>query len=162
MTFVFRQLTKEDAVRGGALEQALNVMREAFAGMEGRIDPPSSLHELTFDKLCEVVEVAEVWAAKNEASGPVIGTVTLTPKKKVLYVGKLAVRSPRAGLGRALMALAEDRAGALGYSWLELESRVELVEVHDVFKRLGYREVGRTTHDGYLKPTSVVFRKNVG
>jgi GNAT superfamily N-acetyltransferase len=151
---VVRRLTEDDP----ALAQALVVMRTAFAGMEGRIDPPSSLALMTLDSLQRTAREAEVWAAGD----PVVGTVILTPKEKVLYVGKLAVLDQRQGLGRALMQLAEERAAALGYEWLELQSRVELVEVHAVFKRLGYHEVMRTTHEGYVKPTSVVFRMRVG
>lgn len=64
--------------------------------------------------------------------------------------------------GRALMDLAEKRAAALGLGWLELESRVELVEVHAVFKRLGFTEVARTTRKGFKRPTSILFRKVVG
>jgi len=151
VAFTFRQLTKDDP----ALGEALEVMRAAFAGMEGRIDPPSSLNSMTVEKLSEAAETSEVWVAGD----PVVGTVILTPKTRVLYVGKLAVADRRAGLGRALLELAEERAVALGLGWLELESRVELVEVHAVFKRLGFLEVMRTTHAGYTRPTSVTFRK---
>jgi len=59
---------------------------------------------------------AEVWVA----GAPVVGTVILTPKAKVLQVGKLAVQGPRCGVGRALLDLAETRAVALGLGWLEL------------------------------------------
>ncbi|MEN8839557.1 MAG: GNAT family N-acetyltransferase [Octadecabacter sp.] len=151
--FDFRQLSPDDP----ALAQALDVMRVAFAGMEGRIDPPSSLASMSLERLQQAAGAAEVWVAGD----PVVGTVILTPKEQVLYVGKLAVSDPRQGLGRALMGLAEERAVALGFEWLELESRVELVEVHAVFKRLGFVEVMRTTHEGYVRPTSVVFRKKV-
>ncbi|MCF2870902.1 GNAT family N-acetyltransferase [Octadecabacter sp. G9-8] len=152
--FEFRQLGADDP----ALADALEVMRAAFAGMDGRIDPPSSLSRMTVQSLQEAAEKSEIWVEGN----PIAGTVVLTPKGRVLYVGKLAVGRRRAGLGRALMALAEERAAALGLGWLELESRVELVEVHAVFKRLGFHEVARTTHDGYRKPTSIMFRKAVG
>ena len=150
----FRRLTKDDP----ALEDAFDVMRAAFAGMEGRIDPPSSITRMTLESLALDAQRAEVWVTGD----PVVGTVILTPREKVLYVGKLAVRDRRGGVGRRLMALAEERAVALGYRWLELESRVELIEIHAVFKALGFREVGRTTHEGYMRPTSVVFRKGVG
>jgi len=150
----FRQLFQDDP----ALSEALEVMRTAFAGMEGRIDPPSSLKSMNLESVNRAAGEAEVWAAGD----PVVGTVTLTPKGSVLYVGKLAVLDPRQGLGRALMALAEERAVALGFKWLELQSRVELEEIHAVFKRLGFREVMRTTHEGYVRPTSVLFRKAVG
>lgn len=64
------------------LTEALDVMSAAFAGMEGRIAPPSSLHELTIEKLAQTaaeVEV-EVWVS----GAPVEGKVILTPKSKVL------------------------------------------------------------------------------
>lgn len=137
--------------------EALDAMRAAFAGMEGRIDPPSSLARMTIESLAHTAQHAEVWVAGD----PVVGTVVLTPKQSVLYVGKLAVLRQGTGLGRMLMAHAEARAKALGFGWLELESRVELVEVHAVFKRLGFREVMRTTHDGFVRPTSITFRKAV-
>ena len=152
--FEFRRLAPEDP----ALGEALEVMRVAFAGMDGRVDPPSSIHDLSEAALSRSAAEAEVWVAGD----PVAGTVILTPKPQVLYVGKLAVRDRRAGLGRALMGLAQERAVALGCDWLELQSRVELVEVHAVFKALGFHEVMRTTHAGYSRPTSITFRKAVG
>jgi ribosomal protein S18 acetylase RimI-like enzyme len=158
----FRKLTEHDPARG----EALDVMRAAFAGMQGRIDPPSSLGDLTVERLSQTASEAEVWVATTKAKatefGLIVGTVILTPKDKVLCVGKLAVSDRRTGFGRALMAMAEDRAQALGFGWLELESRVELFEVHAVFKALGFREIGRTTHAGYVRATSILFRKRVG
>lgn len=133
-------------------------MRRAFAGMEGRIDPPSSLNRMTLYTLQSQAEVSEVWVIGD----PVQGTVILTPKPKVLYVGKLAVRGRRNGLGRALIGHAQNRALALGLDWLELQSRVELTEVHAAFKALGFHEVMRTTHTGFARPTSITFRKAVG
>ncbi|MBU2994442.1 GNAT family N-acetyltransferase [Octadecabacter sp. B2R22] len=130
-------------------------MRGAFAGMNGRINPPSSLESMTVDDLRD--PASEVWVFGH----PVAGTVVLTPKPRVLYVGKLAVAGKRRGVGRMLMAVAEDRARALRLEWLELQSRVELVEVHAVFKALGFSEVMRTTHEGFKRPTSITFRKAV-
>lgn len=153
MAYEFRKLSAEDS----GLGEALDVMRAAFSGMEGRIDPPSSLSEMSVESLAQTAATSEIWVTGS----PVIGTVILTPKSKVLHVGKLAVRDQRRGLGRALMGLAQERAVVLGFSWLELESRVELVEVHAVFKVLGFREVGRTTHAGYTRPTLILFRKAI-
>lgn len=156
MGFEFRRLTEHDPVLG----EALGVIRAAFAVMEGRIDPLSSLGDLTSECLSQSAAQAEVWVGAMTAFDPVAGTVILTPKDKVLFVGKLAVREHRMRLGRAVMALAE--AGASGFGWLELQSRVELVEVNAMFKALGFREVGRTTHEGYVLPTSILFHKVVG
>lgn len=154
MAFALRQLGPDDPT----LTEALDVMRVAFAGMDGRIDPPSSITRMTLASLQQDAAQAEVWVAGN----PVEGAVILTPKPKVLYVGKLAVRDRRMGLGRALVEHAEVRAMALGLGWLELQSRVELTEVHAVFKRLGFAEIMRTTHAGFTRPTSITFRKALG
>ncbi len=39
----------------------LALIRAAFAGMEGRIDPPSSMHLLTPDAIALQNETGEVW-----------------------------------------------------------------------------------------------------
>lgn len=39
----------------------LELIRRAFQGMEGRIDPPSSLHRLTVEGVAEQARMGEVW-----------------------------------------------------------------------------------------------------
>lgn len=147
----FRRLDPQDA----DLDEALDVMRAAFAGMEGRIDPPSSLDTMSVEDLRD--PASEVWVCGT----PIVGTVILSMKGQVLYVSKLTVAHRRTGVGRALMDLAEARARELGLGWLELKSRVELLEVHAVFKQLGFKEVARLSHAGYSRPTYILFRKPV-
>ena len=53
----------------------------AFAGMEGRIDPPSSARDLT---VASLAAAGEVWTLPHAC-------VILTPKGDHLYIGKLAV-----------------------------------------------------------------------
>ncbi|RUY90914.1 GNAT family N-acetyltransferase, partial [Mesorhizobium sp. M7A.F.Ca.CA.003.01.2.1] len=36
---------------------------------------------------------------------------------------------------------------------------IELTANHAAFARLGFRETGRTAHDGYARPTSITMRK---
>ena len=48
----------------------LTLIRDAFAAMEGRIDPPSSMHRLTGPAILEQASVGEVWTL-NEPSGPI-------------------------------------------------------------------------------------------
>ncbi|MCB6177693.1 GNAT family N-acetyltransferase [Rhodobacter sp. Har01] len=135
----------------------LGLIQSEFAGMEGRIDPPSSVHRLTAGSLAD--PGIEVWAIGH----PPLACVVLTPKDHALYLGKLAVaRSHRSrGLARALIDLAETRARALGLPALELQTRVELFENHCVFKALGFAETGCTAHPGYARPTSITFRRPV-
>ena len=133
----------------------LALIQRAFAGMEGRINPPSSLHRLTAKDLSK----QEVWVIGSPAEACMV----LTPKPGLLYLGKLAVEPGLQGRGHgwALVQMAEDRARALGLPVLELETRVELVENHIIFRRLGFLEVVRKAHSGFDRPTSITFAKSV-
>ena len=135
----------------------LALIRRAFAGMEGRIDPPSSMHRLTPEALARQAVEGEIWLI----DAPVVACVFLTPQAESLYVGKLAVDplAQRQGHARRLMAVAESRAQALGLAALELQARVELVENHATFTALGFRRTAATAHEGYDRPTSLTFRK---
>ncbi|WP_373356398.1 GNAT family N-acetyltransferase [Pseudoroseicyclus sp. CXY001] len=140
-----------------ALTEVLALIRAAFAGMEGRIDPPSSMHRLDAAALEAQAAEAEVWVI----GAPVRACVILTPRASALYLGKLAVAAEARGQGlaRALVQQAEARARALGLPALELQTRVELTENHATFAALGFEEVGRTSHAGFDRPTTILFRK---
>ena len=94
---------------------------------------------------------------------PPVACVIFTLKSDCLYVGKLAVAETarKAGHARRLIELATVRARELDVDHLELESRVELTEVHAAFERLGFEKVGTTVHEGYDRPTSYTMRKRV-
>jgi GNAT superfamily N-acetyltransferase len=134
-------------------DAALALIVRAFAAMEGRIDPPSSIHHFTVQDL----QAGEFWVIGT----PPIACLLLTPKPHALYLGKLAVEpgQTRQGLARALIAMAETRARALGLPALELQTRVELTENHATFGALGFQDVARTAHAGFDRPTSITFRK---
>lgn len=134
----------------------LDLLHLCFAGMEGRIDPPSSLFRLTVD---DIVEHPEVWTLGQ----PPFACVFLTSCAGALYVGKLAVHPDHQGRGlaRKLIDHAALRAQALGLDALELHTRIELVENHVAFAAMGFHRVGDTTHPGFDHPTSVTFRKRV-
>ncbi len=136
----------------------LALIQRAFAGMEGRIDPPSSVHRLTAEGIAAQARTGEIWVVP-----PLQACMFLTPKDGRLYLGKLAVEPALQGRGlaRQLVALAEERARALGFAILELETRVELTENHAIFARLGFVETGRKAHPGFDRPTSITFAKRV-
>jgi GNAT superfamily N-acetyltransferase len=135
------------------------LIARAFAGMEGRIDPPSSLHRLTAADLARQAQAGEVWVIGS----PPLACMVLTPKPDALYLGKLAVEPARQGkgFGRTLVAVAEERARDLGFSVLELETRVELLENQRFFTSLGFQEVARKAHPGFDRPTSITYRKTL-
>jgi predicted N-acetyltransferase YhbS len=140
--------------------QALrDLIARAFAGMEGRIDPPSSLHRLTALDIARQAIEGEVWVIGM----PAVACVFLTRLPHALYLGKLAVDPAhhRKGHGRALIGLAEDRARQLGLPALELSTRIELVENHATFKALGFVPTASTAHAGFDRPTTLVFTKTL-
>ena len=135
----------------------LTLIQDSFAYMEGRIDPPSSMHRLTPGDIATQAQTGEVWVIGQ----PPVACVFLTRKPQALYIGKLAVaRSHRGqGLARALVDMAESRARALHLPALELQTRVELTENHATFRALGFTETARTAHEGFDRPTSITFRR---
>lgn len=137
----------------------LTLIRAAFAGMEGRIDPPSSMHALTAEGIARQAAEGEVWVI----GAPPVACMFLTPKPGRLYIGKLAVSDAHRGRGlaRRLIELAEIRARALGLPLLELQTRIELVENHATFASLGFRQTGATAHPGFARPTSLTFARTV-
>lgn len=139
----------------------LALIRAAFAGMEGRIDPPSSLTRMDAEALAAKAEAETLLLAWEE--GRLAGCL-FAERREVLYVGKMAVAPglQGRGIGRALMAAAEGLAREAGLPALELQTRVELTDNHRAFGRMGFARVGETAHPGFSRPTSLTFRKAVG
>lgn len=127
--------------------------------MDGRIDPPSSVHRLDIVALRTLCDVGEVWCIGDRPDAVVV----LTPRSDALYLGKLAVADSHRGRGfaRDLVELAGARAATRGFAFLELEVRIELVENQTAFKRLGFEVVRETAHAGFDRPTSVTMRAAV-
>ena len=142
-----------------ALEEILVLLHVCFAYMDGRIDPPSSLHALTVSDLVKQAEKGEVWAVGS----PIVACVFLTKKTDCLYLGKLAVHAAERGngLARKLVSLAEDRARDMRKPYLELQTRIELVENHATFAKLGFTRTATGKHPGFDRVTECTMRKRV-
>ncbi len=130
----------------------LALLHKSFAYMEGRIDPPSSLHRLTEAGISEQARTGEVWAIGT----PPVACVFLTPAPDHLYIGKLAVAESHRGRGfaRRLVALAAERARARSLPKLMLKTRVELTENQHAFEQMGFHLTGKDAHPGYNRPTT--------
>lgn len=139
----------------------LSLLRESFAGMEGRIDPPSSLNRLTPESLALQAQRGEIWVIEDQETP--VACIFLTPQVDRLYLGKLAVHTTHQhrGLGRQLVDLAQQRAHALNLPLLELQTRIELTENHATFAALGFAITAQTAHEGYAHPTSITMQKPV-
>ncbi len=143
---------------GGAV---LALIRAAFAGMDGRIDPPSSARRLDLAAVARQAAEGEVWLIEDH--GAVLAAVFLTPLPGRLYIGKLAVAAGamRQGMGRRMLDHAAARARVLGLPVLELQARVELVENHDFFRACGFVQTAATAHPGYGRATSLTFTRRL-
>jgi N-acetylglutamate synthase-like GNAT family acetyltransferase len=131
---------------------------DAFAYMEGRIDPPSSAGRLTPQSMAANAATGALLLA--ERHGALVGCVFARPKGDALYIGKLAVRPNLhgGGIGRALVAAARAEALTRGLQALELQTRIELIENHAAFARMGFVKTRETAHPGYDRPTSITMR----
>jgi GNAT superfamily N-acetyltransferase len=134
---------------------------DAFAYMDGRIDPPSSALRLTPQSMAADAGRGALFLA--ELDGALAGCVFTRPKDDALYIGKLAVRPALQGrgIGRALLEVARGEARRLGLAALELQTRVELTETHAAFARLGFVKTAETAHPGYARPTSITMRARI-
>lgn len=141
------------------LADILALLRRAFAYMDGRIDPPSSLHHLSVEQIAKQCDSGEVWGVGQ----PPRACIFFTVKEPALYLGKFAISKELRGQGlaRKFIELAERRATALGLSYLELETRIELTENHHAFAALGFVKTGETSHDGYDRVTSILMQKRL-
>ena len=143
------------------LPEIFDLMHRSFADMAGRIDPPSSLHQMTLGSLTKDATQNELWAL-IEGTRPT-ACMILTPKPESLYLGKLAVDPTlqRRGFARRLVAQAEIRARTLRLASITLQTRIELTENHIAFRALGFTQTNATAHPGYNRPTSLTFSKTL-
>jgi len=137
------------------LPAVLDLIQRQFAYMDDRIDPPSSMYRLTVEGLTQT----DVWVAGD----PICACMVLTPVSDHLYLGKVAIEPAYRGQGllEELVNRAEDVARELRLNTIQLESRIELKEVHRAFAKVGFQEVRTGAHDGYAKDTFIVMEKAV-
>ena len=142
-----------------AVPAILALLQRSYAYMEARIDPPSSMHRLSIERIREQCASGEVWTIGE----PPCACMFLTEKPGRLNIGKVAVDADMRGRGYAkrLAELAAVRAKEKGLPTLELETRIELHEIHEIYRRLGFVQIGEGTHAGFNRPTFVVMQKAV-
>lgn len=151
----FSKLAPDDP----ALQQVLDLLKNSFAYMDGRIDPASSLSRLSLQDVSAHSVQHEVWST----GVPVQACVFLQVAGDALYVGRLAVDDSlrKTGVARSLIELAESRARAQGLGFLELKVRIELQENHRAFERLGFVQHQQGRHPGYARTTFLIMRKKL-
>ena len=140
-----------------ALAQVLRLIQTSFAYMTGRIDPPSSMHQLTVSALAQMAKDSSVLALGD----PVAACLVAKPLPHALYLGKIAIANDLRGRGvlRALLGRSEELARSLSLSQLELQVRIELVENQKIFGTCGFVETARNAHPGYDRATEITMQK---
>lgn len=137
------------------------LLHRAFSSMEGRIDPPSSLHRMTPDTLRGKAGTESLLLAfsGSQLVGCGFGAVI----NNLLYLSKLAVdpAHQRRGILRKLVTEFEEEARQRGLVGLCLQTRIELIENHATFQALGFEKSAETAHLGFDLPTSFTFHKAV-
>jgi len=139
------------------LAQVLRLIQTSFAYMTGRIDPPSSMHQLTVSALAQMAKDSSVLALGD----PVAACLVAKPLPHALYLGKIAIASDLRGRGvlRALLGSSEELARSLSLSRLELQVRIELVENQKIFGKCGFVKTARNAHPGYHRATEITMQK---
>lgn len=140
-------------------DELLALILASFASMTGRIDPPSSALSLTAASLAEKAK-AEIGHVAVDGER-LTGCLFLRPEADCLYIGKLAVlpEAQGKGLGKRLLAIAEETAAAHGLPALRLETRIELTDNHAVFAAWGFTRTAKKAHPGFARTTFVEMRK---
>jgi ribosomal protein S18 acetylase RimI-like enzyme len=105
-----------------------------------------------------LIDAGEVWVVR--AGGAVAGVLVVRPEPPALLLENVAVAPAQRGrgLGRALIAFAEERARAAGLEAVSLYTNERMTENLRLYPRLGYAETGRRVEDGFAR---VYFRKPV-
>lgn len=139
----------------------LALLRSAYAYMESRVDPPSSLLRMDVAQLEEKAREESLILALDGQR--LVGCGFAFLREDCVYVGKLAVDATvrRRGVARKIMEAAETLARAHRRPFLELETRIELVENHQTFAALGFAKVAESAHPGFDRPTRITMRKPV-
>jgi GNAT superfamily N-acetyltransferase len=145
-----------------AWSDLMALLHGAFAYMASRIDPPSSLTRMGVDDLRGKAQEENLIVAFEGTE--LVGCAFAALRDDCVYVGKIAVAESarRKGIAREMMATAVGVAHRNRRPFLELQTRVELVENQQTFAALGFEKAAETAHPGYDGPTSVTMRKRVG
>ncbi len=97
--------------------------------------------------------IARRMAFVLEGPEGLVGTLVLIAEDGVLLLDNVAVHPDHQGrgLGRCLIAFAEDEARRLGYAALDLYSHETMTENIALYGALGYEETGRRSVNGYAR-----------
>lgn len=98
-----------------------------------------------------IASCGDAWVAEQE--GRLVGLLVLEPHADHLLLENMAVDPNRqsAGIGRRLLALAEEQARAKGLPEVRLFTNEAMTENLAYYGRRGYRETHRASQSGYQR-----------
>ncbi|MCH9672704.1 MAG: GNAT family N-acetyltransferase [Gammaproteobacteria bacterium] len=139
----------------------LKLLRDAFAYMEARIDPPSSLNRMDLPETERKARAETLVLAFDDAR--LVWCAFTHRADDALYIGKVAVHGDYRGRGiaRRMFEAADTLARAQSLRYVELQTRIELVENHATFSAMGFVQTAQSAHPGYDRPTSITMRKQL-
>jgi len=142
--------------RAGDIPAIHRLVRDAYAVYVPRIGREPAPLSADYDAL--VAEGAVSVAVDGDL---VVGVLVLRPEPASLLLENVAVApaAQRGGIGRRLIAFAEQRAGDLGLETVRLYTNARMTENLSYYAALGYVEVDRRREDGFDR---VFFSKRVG
>src|ERR1700730_12282807 len=126
-----------------AIEEIVNQAYRHYVARIGK--PPGPMLE---DYAARVSEGA-AWVLEDRAA--TVAIIVLKPEPDYLLLDNIAVSPARhgLGLGRRLLAFAEDEALRRGYREIRLYTHQTMVENQRLYTSIGYEETGRGTEAGY-------------
>lgn len=133
-----------------AIDRLTRAAYGAYVPLIGREPAPMSADHAA------LVEAGEVRVA--DVDGVVAGALVTRPQKSSLLLESVAVDPAHQGrgIGRALIADAEQQAVDLNLAAVELYTNAAMTTNLALYPHLGYTETGRRTEDGFDR---VFFRK---
>jgi ribosomal protein S18 acetylase RimI-like enzyme len=131
------------------------IVREAYARYIPRIGREPAPMTADYGAL---VDAREVRVATD--TDVVVGVLVVRPVEGALHLENVAVsdRAKGRGIGRALVAYAEDEARALGLGAVELYTNAKMTENLSLYPHLGYGETERRSEAGFDR---VFYRKQI-
>jgi GNAT superfamily N-acetyltransferase len=136
-----------------AIAALVNRAYEKYVDRIGRKPRPMTAD---YDK---AVAAHQMWVVED--AGAIAAALELIPEKDVPLIENIAVDLAHqgTGLGRTLLAFAEDEARRQGYAALRLYTNEKMTENIAIYAHCGYRKIGRRTRRDF---TVVFMRKALG
>ena len=123
-------------------------VREAYAKYVGRIGKEPAPMLVDYEA---AILAGEAWVLVE--GDETTGVLVMRPENDHLFVETVAVRPDRqgSGLGRRLMAFAEEVARGRGLREIRLYTNEKMEENLPFYRSLGFEETGRRLDEGYRR-----------